>query len=164
MTYYYHKLSSRQLLFFTFLFVFVLSSCTANPRFRQYPTKPRAGQELKKPVIDSRQEHKNHAVFKAGQTFDGGASWYGPNFHGKKTASGAVFNMEAMTCAHRELPLGTWIQVTNKANGKKVELLVNDRGPFKSGRILDCSKAAARKLGFLDAGTAKVHIKVLTLP
>ena len=98
------------------------------------------------------------------QTFRGGASWYGPGFHGKQTASGEIFNENALTAAHRELPLGTWVQVKNLANNRKVEVLINDRGPFKSGRILDLSKDAARRLGFLEAGTADVEIRILTLP
>jgi len=94
----------------------------------------------------------------------GNASWYGPGFHGRKTASGEVFDMDALSAAHRELPFGTWLQVRNLANDRRVELRINDRGPFKEGRILDLSREAARRLGCLEAGVAEVEIRILTLP
>ena len=86
----------------------------------------------------------------------GGASWYGPGFHGKKTASGERFNENAMTAAHRSLPFGTVVTVTDQRSGKSVKVTINDRGPFHKGRIIDLSKAAATKLGFRNAGTTKV--------
>jgi rare lipoprotein A len=86
----------------------------------------------------------------------GGASWYGPGFHGKKTASGERFNENAMTAAHRSLPFGTVVTVTDQRTGKSVKVTINDRGPFHKGRIIDLSKAAATKLGFRNAGTTKV--------
>jgi rare lipoprotein A len=89
---------------------------------------------------------------------EGQASWYGPNFHGKKTASGERFNMYRYTAAHRTLPLGTKIRVVNVDNGKSVVVRINDRGPYAKGRILDLSKRAARKLGMLSTGTA--HVKL----
>lgn len=89
---------------------------------------------------------------------EGYASWYGPGFHGRKTASGEVFNQYAMTAAHKRLPLGTKIKVTNLDNGKSVVVTVNDRGPFHGGRILDLSKAAAEKIGAIHAGVANVSI------
>lgn len=92
------------------------------------------------------------------------ASWYGPGFHGRPTASGEAFDMEAMTAAHPSLPLGTEIRVTVLATGRNTDLRVNDRGPFAKGRVLDVSRAAARRLGFLTAGTARVRLEVLGLP
>jgi rare lipoprotein A len=86
----------------------------------------------------------------------GGASWYGPGFHGKKTASGERFNENAMTAAHRSLPFGTVVTVTDQRTGKSVKVTINDRGPFHKGRIIDLSKAAATKLGFRNSGTTKV--------
>ena len=77
----------------------------------------------------------------------GGASWYGPGFHGKKTASGERFNENAMTAAHKTLPLGTDVKVTNQRTGKSIKVTINDRGPFVKGRIIDLSKAAAARLG-----------------
>lgn len=99
-----------------------------------------------------------------GWTQSGVASWYGPGFHGKPTASGETYDQEEMTAAHRTLPLGTRVRVTVPATGRTTELTVNDRGPFVEGRILDVSRAAARRLGFLREGTARVRIEVLALP
>ncbi len=92
---------------------------------------------------------------------EGMASWYGPGFYGRRTASGARFTKHKLTCAHRTLPLGTRIEVTNLKNGQSVELLVNDRGPAISSRILDVSYAAAKQLGFLRSGLVAVRLKVL---
>ena len=75
------------------------------------------------------------------------ASWYGPQFHGRLTSSGEVYDMHKMTAAHKLLPLGTWVEVTNLNNHKKAVVRMNDRGPFVDGRIIDLSKAAAAKLG-----------------
>lgn len=91
----------------------------------------------------------------------GGASWYGPGFHGKKTASGARFNENAMTAAHKTLPLGTVVTVTNQRTGKVIRVTINDRGPFVRGRIIDLSKAAAAKLGTKQAGVGKVCVAVV---
>ena len=88
----------------------------------------------------------------------GDASWYGPGFHGRKTASGEIYDMNDMTAAHKELPLGTKVKVTNLHNGKSVVVRINDRGPFHGNRIIDLSKAAARKIGSLDKGVVKVII------
>jgi rare lipoprotein A len=89
------------------------------------------------------------------------ASWYGAEFHGKPTSSGEIFNMYAFTCAHREYPFGTKLKVTNIVNSRTVHCLVNDRGPFVSGRDLDLSYAAAREIGLIGAGTAKVWVEYL---
>lgn len=86
----------------------------------------------------------------------GGASWYGPGFHGKRTASGAKFNENAMTAAHKTLPFGTVVKVTDQRTGKSVKVTITDRGPFHKGRIIDLSKAAAAKLGTKDAGVGSV--------
>lgn len=91
----------------------------------------------------------------------GKSSWYGPGFHGKRTASGEIFNQNAMTTAHRTLAHGTKLRVTNKSNGKSVIVVVNDRGPFHGNRILDLSKAAATELGFINRGTANICFEVL---
>ena len=91
----------------------------------------------------------------------GGASWYGPGFHGKKTASGQRFNENAMTAAHKSLPFGTVVKVTDQRTGKSVKVTINDRGPFHKGRVIDLSKAAAAKLGTKNAGVGKVCIAAL---
>ena len=89
----------------------------------------------------------------------GEASWYGPGFHGKKTASGERYNQNAFTAAHKTLPFGTRLKVTNLDNGLSTTVVVNDRGPFKKGRIIDLSNAAAKKLKMVGTGTARVRIK-----
>jgi len=94
----------------------------------------------------------------------GVASWYGPKFQGLPTASGPPFDMNAMTCAHRYLPLGTRIKVTNLMNLKSALLKVNDRGPYVGGRMIDVSRGAAKSLGFLGAGLAPVRIDVVSYP
>ncbi len=89
------------------------------------------------------------------------ASWYGPDFHGKPTSSGEIFDMNAMTCAHKEYPFGTRLKVTNTANNRSVECVVNDRGPFIKGRDIDLSYAAAREIDLITPGTAPVSIEIL---
>ncbi len=86
------------------------------------------------------------------------ASWYGPGFHGRKTANGERFNQGAMTAAHKKLPFHTWVKVINRDNDKSVIVRINDRGPFKPGRIIDLSKRAAKEIGMIGSGTAKVII------
>jgi rare lipoprotein A len=90
------------------------------------------------------------------------ASWYGPRFHGKRTASGEIFNQHDFTAAHRTLPWGSKVKVTNTANGKSVEVRINDRGPFGRGRIIDLSRAAARVLGMMGSGIITVRIEWLS--
>jgi rare lipoprotein A len=92
----------------------------------------------------------------------GKASWYGRMFHGRKTASGEKYNMNALTAAHRTLPLASWVRVTNEANHKTVVVKINDRGPYVKGRIIDLSYAAAAKLGMRSDGTQKVKIEGLS--
>ena len=91
----------------------------------------------------------------------GTASWYGEAHHGKKTASGEPFDMHALTAAHRTLPLGTRVRVTNLANGRAVEVRINDRGPSVADRIIDLSYGAARALDAVGAGVFRVRIAVL---
>jgi rare lipoprotein A len=97
-----------------------------------------------------------------GGTQEGLGTWYGGKHHGGPTASGERFDKNAMTCAHRTLPLGTRVRVTNKRNGKSVVLRINDRGPYGKGRIIDVSEAAARRLDMIDAGVVPVRVEVVT--
>jgi rare lipoprotein A len=92
----------------------------------------------------------------------GRASFYGPGFHGEQTASGDIFDQEAFTAAHRTLKFGSRLRVTNLENGSTVLVTINDRGPFVKGRVIDLSKAAARTLGFLRQGTARVRLDRVT--
>ncbi len=89
------------------------------------------------------------------------ASWYGPGFHGRRTANGEVFDQNELTAAHRSLPHGTRAMVTNLTNGRSVEVRINDRGPFVGGRVIDLSYAAARSIAMIGPGTAPVRIEVL---
>lgn len=91
----------------------------------------------------------------------GMASWYGKEFHGRKTANGEIYNMYAMTAAHRTLPLGTYVRAHNLNNGKMVDVRINDRGPFVRGRVIDLSYEAAQRIGLVGPGTAPVEIVAL---
>ncbi len=91
----------------------------------------------------------------------GTASWYGPNFHGKKTANGEVFDMNELTAAHRTLPFNSVVTVTNLTNGRSVTVRINDRGPYAKNRIIDLSKKAAEQLQMITAGTAQVQLSLV---
>ena len=103
------------------------------------------------------------SIKKHPQTQIGIASYYGKKFHKKRTANGEVFNMYKVSAAHKSYPLGTKVRVTNLENGKSIKLVINDRGPFVKGRIIDLSYKAARKLDFVNQGTTKVRINVIRL-
>lgn len=106
--------------------------------------------------------HTYHpTVVKQGDSFEGTASWYGPNFHGKLTSNGETYDMHAQTAAHKTLPMNTIVQVTNKRNGRTTTVRINDRGPFVASRIIDLSKKAAKDLDIIANGTAAVHLEVL---
>lgn len=120
--------------------IFTLIGCSVSPRFRTEPT-PSEGKVLSTEI--------------------GIASYYGKEFHGKKTASGEIFDMYKFSAAHQDYPLGTIVRVTNLSNGKSLVLKINDRGPFLKGRIIDLSYAAAGELDFVLEGTTTVKIEVL---
>jgi rare lipoprotein A len=92
---------------------------------------------------------------------DGIASWYGADFHGRKTSNGEIYNMYAMTAAHKTLPLGTHVRVRNLSNHREIEVRINDRGPFVRGRVIDLSYTAAKKIGIVGPGTAPVEVVAL---
>jgi rare lipoprotein A len=92
------------------------------------------------------------------------ASWYGNPYHGRRAASGEIYDMEKLTAAHRTLPFHTWVEVTNLTNGKKVRVRITDRGPFVEGRIIDLSRAAAREIDLIGPGIAKVRLEVISPP
>ena len=108
--------------------------------------------------------YKKKPLFRLYYTEEGIASWYGGHFHGRKTASGEIYDMYKYSAAHKYLPLGSYVQVTNLNNKKKLIVKVNDRGPFVKKRILDLSYAAACALDIVEAGTAPVHIEIIRLP
>ena len=105
------------------------------------------------PALDSA------AVFEEGQ-----ASWYGDPYHGRRAASGEVFDKNKLTAAHRTLAFDTWVRVENQTNGRTVDVRINDRGPFVSGRIIDLSEAAAREIDLIRTGVAPVRVSVLREP
>jgi len=108
--------------------------------------QPRAGNQPSVPIVQGEQ---------------GLASWYGRPYHGRPTSSGEIYNMYAMTAAHRTLPFGTQIRVHDLDNGQTVEVRINDRGPFVEGRIIDLSYSAAKAMGMLGAGIARVRLEIL---
>ena len=119
------------------------------------PTQPQ--QSPARPKPNAKQD--STAGVKFPQT--GEASWYGPKFHGKTTASGETFDQQALTAAHASLPFGSKVKVTNLSNGKSVEVEINDRGPFAENRIIDVSYAAAKALDMKEKGTTRVRVEPL---
>ena len=103
----------------------------------------------------------NPTYVEVGQVMHGISSWYGPNFHGKYTSNGEIYDMHARTAAHKTWPMDTMVKVKNLQNGKSTIVRINDRGPFVRGRIIDCSYAAGKEIGLDKMGIAKVQIEVL---
>ena len=99
-----------------------------------------------------------------GTTQTGVASWYGEPYHGRKAASGEVYDMERLTAAHRAWPFDTWVRVRNLDNGRTVSVRITDRGPFIDKRIIDLSRAAAREIHMIGPGTARVKLQVIKAP
>ena len=130
-------------------------TCSPSPR---YSSKAKSNIKSSK-KISKKNKKKSFNTNK--KTYKGVSSYYGPNFHGKLTANGEVFDMYGVTAAHKEIPLNTVARVTNLDNGKSLILRINDRGPYIDGRILDCSYGAAKKLDFLEQGTANVKIDII---
>lgn len=95
---------------------------------------------------------------------EGVASWYGHPYHGRRTTSGEIYDMDQMTAAHRTLPLNTRVRVENLSNGRDVEVRINDRGPFVENRVIDLSRAAARQIHMIGPGTARVRLRIVGLP
>ena len=132
------------------LFIGCATSTPPPPRPPNYPKPYRVGKNWYQPIPHSR-----------GFVQKGRASWYGRKFHGRKTSSGEVYNMYAMTAAHKTLPLGTYVRVYNLTNRREIVVRINDRGPFVRGRIIDLSFTAAKKIGIVGPGTAPVKITAL---
>jgi rare lipoprotein A len=143
-----------------FLFGIIGNGCSSSPdRTPPPPSKPgypkpyRVLGKWYQPIPDSK-----------GFKQTGIASWYGKDFHGKKTSNGEIYDMYAMTAAHKTLPLGTYVRVHNLENNRQVDLRINDRGPFVRGRIIDLSYTAANTLGVVGPGTAKVQVVAIGAP
>lgn len=135
------------------LIILLFDGCTPNPHFRS----DKAVKSQKK----INKYNKKSTGFEKVQY--GISSYYGPKFHGKLTANGEIFDMYKVSAAHRYLPIGTLIKVTNLDNNKTLNMRINDRGPYVNNRILDCSYAAALKLGFVEEGTANIKLEVLEM-
>jgi rare lipoprotein A len=104
------------------------------------------------------------SVIAPDRTFNGNASWYGPGFHGRRTANGERFNTNMLTAAHKTLPFGTIVRVTDTRTERSVLVRINDRGPFCRGRVLDLSEEAARTIGIIGKGTGSIHAEVFSAP
>jgi rare lipoprotein A len=151
-----HAMKTATIAIVTSVLAFVLHGCAVvQERPKPLATGPAIANVIK-PSVPKAEKPQNMEI--------GHASWYGPGFHGKKTASGAAFNQTEFTAAHRNLPLGSKVRVINLENEKSVEVEINDRGPFIAGRIIDLSRAAARALEMLEDGLTRVRIEVLSLP
>lgn len=154
-----------------------MSACSTAPE-KKYAVPKRSPAELAKtpdavPRVEPRSELGNMKTYEVfgkryfvldgsdGFTETGIASWYGPDFHGKKTSSGEIYNMYAMTAAHKTLPLPTYLEVENLENGRKIIVRVNDRGPFHDNRVVDLSYTGAIKLDMIGKGTALVDIRAI---
>ena len=138
------------------LLILMLYSCTASPRYNSSTDKKVTNNSTKKSS-----KSKKSTVNRNKKEYKGVSSWYGKDFHGNLTANGEVYDMYGITAAHKEFPLNTWARVTNLDNDKSIILRINDRGPYVGKRILDCSYGAAKKLDFLDKGTANVKINII---
>jgi rare lipoprotein A len=134
-----------------------------NKRMAKTPSAPAPTGRASNSNTNTR--HANEAmVVHPGYTEQGLASWYGIPYHGRRAADGEIYDMETLVAAHRTMPFNTWVKVTNVANNKTVDVRVIDRGPFVSGRIIDLSKAAARKIDLLGPGIGRVRLEVITAP
>jgi rare lipoprotein A len=143
------------------LVVLALGACSTGPDGRRIGSNPpvQGGYKVGVPYQINGVWYYPKENFKYDRT--GIASWYGHPFHGHTSASGERYDMTAMTAAHKTLPMPSLVEVTNLDNGRRAVLRINDRGPFVSGRIIDVSRAAARKLGFRSNGTARVRVRIL---
>jgi len=137
------------------VFIFLIQACAtppppAPPTPKGHPKPYRVGGTWYKPMPHARDFSQQ-----------GLASWYGKKFHGRRTSSGEIYNMYAMTAAHKTLPLGTWVRVRRLDSGKQIVVRVNDRGPFVHGRIIDLSYSAAKEMDMVGPGTARVEVVAL---
>lgn len=150
-------------IFFALFLIFGISGCSHKSTSHKTPTTKPSGSKIPATMrpytINGKTYYPEHVS--VGDTQKGIASWYGPNFHGKKTSNGETYDMNAMTAAHKTYPMNTMVKVTNTNSGENAVVRINDRGPFVSGRIIDLSKTAAQKLGVFAKGTAPVKLEVV---
>ena len=143
-----------------FLFILLFTGCTQRYVTEVYET-PGVTKGTQKVYSVNGSVYYPKSTVPLGWTERGIASWYGPNFHGKYTSNGEIYNMYAFTAAHKTLPMNTMVKVTNLNNGKSVIVRINDRGPFVKGRIIDLSYVAGAQIGLDRTGTAPVKITVI---
>lgn len=150
--------------FILFLLIFLFAGCFSRevyvPPTNKIINSPSMHKATMKPYRVGGKKYYPTRV-SVGDTFSGIASWYGSDFHGKKTSNGEIYNMYALTAAHKTLPMNTMLRVTNLNNGRNVVVRVNDRGPFVAGRVVDLSKTAASQINMIGTGTAPVRVEVL---
>jgi rare lipoprotein A (peptidoglycan hydrolase) len=137
-------------------FSLIIAGCASSPRFTSERNISPNGSSRSSSESAKEGSHEGKVL-----TMEGIASYYADEFNGKKTADGETYDMYKMTAAHRTLPFGTKVKVTNLANNRSIIVRINDRGPFKMDRIIDLSYAAAIQLGMKGTGTAKVKLEVL---
>lgn len=145
------------------IFTSFFSGCSSKKAQKPYKTKytSKARHKSTMKCYTVRGRRYSPSYVKVGQVMKGVSSWYGPNFHGKHTSNGEVYNMHARTAAHKTWPMDTMVKVTNLQNGKTTTVRINDRGPFVRGRIIDCSYTAGKEIGLDRMGIAKVSIQVV---
>ena len=155
------EFSAKYIVTAVLLIFFLLAACGPKHRILyERRMAPPEKQEVKKDTVQEEKPSIQRIEKRETQQIQYGvASWYGPDFHGKPTSSGEIYDMYQLTCAHNTIPLGTTVMVTNLENGRSIELKVNDRGPFVKERIIDLSYAAAQMLGMWEKGTAYVKVE-----
>jgi rare lipoprotein A len=149
------------------LIVVLLTACSHKPAAVSVPPAPPVEQPQATPPAGEPQQPAElniPADTRPLQVETGIASWYGAPYHNRRGSNGEIYDMHAMTAAHRTLPLGSIVRVTNPANDKSVVVRITDRGPFIAGRIIDLSQAAARQIGLIQKGTAEVRVELLKTP
>ncbi len=158
-------LSHLFILFIYLFFSLLFSGCSqkrevvVKPKATKYTSTARHKATMRSYKVRGKRYHPTYV--EVGQVMRGISSWYGPNFHGKHTSNGEVYNMHARTAAHKTWPMDTMVRVNNLQNGKSTIVRINDRGPFVRGRIIDCSYTAGKEIGLDKMGIAKVTIEVL---
>lgn len=137
----------------------LFTGCGPEPKSTKYTSAARHKATMRSYEVLGKRY--NPTYVEVGQVMYGISSWYGPNFHGKQTSNGEVYNMHARTAAHKTWPMDTMVKVNNLVNGKSTIVRINDRGPFVKGRIIDCSYTAGKEIGLDKMGIAKVSIEVV---
>ena len=164
------KCRSERSLVLLLAMVLTLGACTHKPVGVAVPPAPPPETPEGRPPIESAQSQPAHETIEVPKgakpllVETGLASWYGAPYHNRRGSNGEIYDMHALTAAHRTLPLGSVVRVTNPANGNSVVVRITDRGPFIAGRIIDLSQAAAQQIGLIKRGTAEVRVEVLKTP